>query len=116
MIYIIEILNSSFFYFEFIQKRDASYLYSIAYSLESMLLLKSLENYSCLHLKIQRTYLTVEDIVSKKKKKFKQFKSVWRAKFNSKVTSINYFNDLIVRKRNEIIIVSKWINVVHFDK
>lgn len=69
MIYIIEILNSSFFYFEFIQKRDASYLYPIAYSLESMLLLKSLENSSCLHLKIQRTYLTVEDIVSKKKKK-----------------------------------------------
>lgn len=68
MIYIIEILNSSFFYFEFIQKRDASYLYPIAYSLESILLLKSLENYSCLHLKIQRTYLTVEDIVSKKKK------------------------------------------------
>lgn len=68
MIYIIEILNSSFFYFEFIQKRDASYLYPIAYSLESMLLLKSLENSSCLHLKIQRTYLTVEDIVSKKKK------------------------------------------------
>lgn len=68
MIYIIEILNSSSFYFEFIQKRDASYLYPIAYSLESMLLLKSLENSSCLHLKIQRTYLTVEDIVSKKKK------------------------------------------------
>lgn len=40
-----------------------------AYSLESMLLPRSLDLNSCLHLKTQRTCLTMEDYLKKKERK-----------------------------------------------